>query len=368
MQSKIPCALGSSLVLLLLCAACRGIPGPRTARIAAGGNQTCMVDSGAVTCWGKNNVGQLGDGTNEDRNSPVPVTVVAEKIAAIAVGYIHACVLTEAGEIYCWGSQPAEQVRFGSDSPFTALAVGATHTCGLTSTGGMKCWGSNAMGGLGDGTTEDRLSPVEVTGLSTGVTSIAAGLDFSCAVKGGGVQCWGANETGQLGTGSYESAAVPAAVPGLESDVTAVAAGVLHACAQKTDGEIWCWGENTAGALGDGTNQNSPTPVKVINLEGDIQSVVVGGSHTCVLTKAGGVKCWGGNSAGQLGDGTTTDRNAPVDVAGLSIGVAAIAAGGGHTCAVLTTGAVKCWGLNENGQLGNGSNQDASSPVDVRMP
>jgi alpha-tubulin suppressor-like RCC1 family protein len=362
-----PFALGVTLLFSILCTSCQAAPAVTATIIAAGGNQTCILDSGGVKCWGKNNAGQLGDGTTQDRNTPVTVTALPDKVTAIAVGYVHTCAVTESAEIVCWGRQIAEQTRVGSDPGYTAVTVGSKHTCGLNARGGLKCWGSNSFGGLGDGTTEERLAPVDVTGLLGDVTSVAAGGDFTCAVQKGGVECWGSNNSGQLGNGTFESNPNPVGIPGLESGVAVVAAGVFHACAVKTNGEVWCWGENFAGELGDGTNHNNPVPVMVKNFEGGIQAVAVGGSHTCALTKAGGVKCWGGNSSGQLGDGTTTDRKSPVDVTGLSSGVIAVAAGGSHTCAVLTGGAVKCWGLNKNGQLGNGANQDSSIPVDVRM-
>jgi alpha-tubulin suppressor-like RCC1 family protein len=354
------------LCLLLLSSACQRASAVKASVIAAGGNQTCILDSGGAKCWGRNNAGQLGDGTMQDRSEPVAVTVLPDTLTAVAVGYTHACALTESKEIFCWGSNPADQARISVKGGFTAVTTGSMHTCALTASGGVMCWGVNSFGALGDGTTEDRTSPVEVDGLSGDVTAVAAGVDFTCAVQKGAVKCWGSNDTGQLGNGSYASSSTPVAVPGLESGVTAVAAGVFHACALK-DGEVWCWGENLAGALGDGTNQNSPVPVKVAGLEEGVRSIVVGGSHTCALTKAGGVKCWGGNASGQVGDGSTTDRNAPADVVGLTEGVIAVAAGGSHSCAVLEGGAVKCWGLNDNGQLGNGGTTGSNVPVDVRL-
>jgi alpha-tubulin suppressor-like RCC1 family protein len=367
MRQFTPFALGVTLLFSALCTSCQAAPAGKVSVIAAGGNQTCILDSGGVKCWGKNNAGQLGDGTTQDRNTPVTVTALPDKVTAIAMGYIHACAVTESAEVFCWGRQTAEQTRVGSDPGYTAVTIGSMHTCGLNAHGGLKCWGSNSFGGLGDGTTEERLAPVDVIGLSGDVTSVAAGGDFTCAVQKGSVKCWGSNNSGQLGNGTFESNTNPVGIPGLESGVAVVAAGFFHACAVKTNGEVWCWGENFAGELGDGTNKNNPVPVMVNNLEGGIQIVAVGGSHTCALTKAGGVKCWGGNANGQLGDGSTTDRNSPVDVTGLSSGVIAIAAGGSHTCAVMAGGAVKCWGLNESGQLGNGANQDSNIPVDVRM-
>ncbi|MBN2084617.1 MAG: hypothetical protein JW748_05280 [Anaerolineales bacterium] len=362
-----PFTFVAPLLFLILCTSCQTAAGAKASIIAAGGNQTCILDSGGVKCWGKNDAGQLGDGTTEDRKTPVAVTAVPDRVTAIAMGYNHSCAVTESAEVICWGGQPSDQSRIKSDSGFTAVSVGSMHSCALTAQGGLKCWGANSFGGLGDGTTEEHLSPVDVLGLSGGVTSVAAGGNFSCAVEKSGVKCWGSNHSGQLGNGGYESSATPVALPGLESGVVAIAAGVFHACALKTNGEVWCWGENFAGELGDGTNKNNPIPVRVLNLEDEIQSIAVGGSHSCALTKAGGVKCWGGNSGGQLGDGTTTDRNSPAQVSGLASGVSAIAAGGGHTCAVLGDGTVKCWGSNGNGQLGNGSNTDSSVPVDVRM-
>jgi alpha-tubulin suppressor-like RCC1 family protein len=235
----------------------------------------------------------------------------------------------------------------------------------LTTAGGIRCWGGNKLGALGNGTIVDSQTPVDVQGLTAGVQSFAAGMDFSCAVIGNRAKCWGADDSGQLGNGSYESTDQPADVAGLSNDIVAVAVGYFHACALTKAGNVWCWGENTAGELGDGTMISSPTPVQVTGLAGGAAAIIVGGSHTCVLTKAGGVKCWGDNSHGQLGDATTVNRNAPVDVAGLASGVAAVVAGGSHTCALISGGAVKCWGSNGNGQLGDGTTIDRNIPVVV---
>lgn len=192
---------------------------------------------------------------------------------------------------------------------------------------------------MGDGTTDDRLSPVDVSGLSSGVEAIAANVVQSCALTGGGVKCWG----GRLGP-------TPVDISGLSGGVRAISAG----CALTRAGGVACWGDNSV-----------PTAVDVPGLSSGVVAIASGGLDSCALTSGGGVKCWGDNEFGQLGDGTTRDSTTPVDVAGLRRGVIAIAAGTFHSCAVKRTGAVKCWGAGEAGQLGDGTGKDRRMPVKV---
>jgi alpha-tubulin suppressor-like RCC1 family protein len=346
--------------------------------IAAGSYHTCaLTSSGGVWCWGYNSDGQLGDGTTTARTTPVAVGGLPSGVTAIAAGSYHTCALTGSGGVWCWGSNWAGQLGDGTTtsrstpvavnglpSGVTAIAAGYAHTCALTGSDGVWCWGDNEFGQLGDGTTTDSTTPVAVSGLS-GVTAIAAGYAHTCALTGSdGVWCWGDNEFGQLGDGRSLYRTTPVAVGGLPSGVTAIAAGGAHTCALTSSGGVWCWGSNDSGQLGDGTTTDSTTPVAVSGLSG-VTAIAAGGAHTCALTGSGGVWCWGANWAGQLGDSSFTSRSTPVAVSGLPSGVTAIAAGGIHTCALMSSGGVWCWGYNFYGQLGDGSFTSRSTPVAV---
>jgi len=347
--------------------------------IAAGGHHTCaLTSSGSVRCWGRNDYGQLGDGTWTHHSTPVDVVGLGSGVVAIAAGGYHTCALTGSGGVKCWGdnrygqlgdgtttarSTPVDVVGLGSG--VVAIAAGWAHTCALTTSGGVKCWGDNGDGELGDGTATERSTPVDVDGLGSGVVAIAAGGHHTCALTtSGGVRCWGANGEGQLGDGTTTGRGTPVDVVGLGSGVVAIAAGLWHTCALTGSGGVKCWGDNWAGQLGDGTTTSRSTPVDVVGLGSGMVAIAVGGHHTCALTGSGGVKCWGAN-AGQLGDGTTTSRSTPVDVVGLGSGVVAIVAGGWHTCALTGSSGVKCWGWNGEGQLGDGTTTDRYTPVDV---
>jgi alpha-tubulin suppressor-like RCC1 family protein len=213
--------------------------------------------------------------------------------------------------------------------PMIAIAAGGYHTCAITEAGGVKCWGGNAYGQLGDGSSSQRSTPVDVVGLTSGVKAITIGGPYTCALTtAGGVKCWGRNFAGQLGDGTDESRNAPVQVVGLTSGVKAITAGGHHTCAVTETRKVKCWGSNGSGQVGDGTTINRSTPVDVLGLTSGVKAIAAGGHHTCAITEAGGVKCWGDNDSGQLGDATTLHRNTPVDVIGLTTGVKAITTGG----------------------------------------
>lgn len=253
----------------------------------------------------------------------------------------------------------------GVSSGEAAIAAGYEHTCAILA-GTAKCWGDNVFGQLGDGSDGgERSRPVAVSGLGSGVKAVAAGTFYSCAVANdGGARCWGDNEHAQLGDGTTTDRDTPVAVFGLAADVEAIAAGDEHACALLDGGGVKCWGTNADGELGDGTTRNHSKPVAVSGLSTGVEAITAGDSHTCALLDSGGVQCWGYNKYGQLGDGTRTSRRTPVPVSGLASGVQAIAAGDSHTCALRASGVV-CWGLNEDGELGDRTTTQRSTPVSV---
>ena len=355
--------------------------------ITAGNAHSCaLTAAGGVRCWGSNARGQLGDGTTTERTTPVDVVGLGSPVRTLDAGWNFTCAVTRSGGVKCWGYNGQGQLGNGTTtdsltpsdvaglaSGVTAISAGVLHACALTTRGGVVCWGRNDAGQLGDGTTSDRLTPVDVAGLGSGVVAISAGVRHTCAVtRQGAVMCWGANNAGELGDGTTTGRLTPVKVVGLPGRTTAVAAGTgeptleaSHTCAVTTPGRVMCWGLNWGGQLGDGTTTDSPTPVQVAGLRSGIGQIAAGGTHTCALTRRGGVKCWGYNGQGQLGDGTTTDSRTPVQVAGLQSGIAQIAAGDIHTCALTRSGGVKCWGYNGSAQLGDGTYITRLTPVDV---
>ena len=247
-----------------------------------------------------------------------------------------------------------------------SVAAGESHSCALISNGAVQCWGKNVYGQLGDGTLEDRDDPVLVEGLED-AQAIAAGWGHTCAVtSAGAVFCWGYNDNGELGDGTTEHSSVPVEVSGVSGAGMVIAAGDDHTCVATEAGMVQCWGFNETGQLGDGSTDNQNSAVWVANMNG-VQSLAAGWGHTCALTEAGSVYCWGSNEFGQLGVHTQEDdMPTPIMVDSLSEWVTALTAKGGHTCALITTGEVKCWGVNTYGQLGDGSIEDRDRPSPVR--
>ena len=349
-------------------------------QVSAGVYHTCaLTNDGGVKCWGKNNYGQLGDGTTIERHTPVDVVGLSSGVIALATGSDQSCALTIGGGVKCWGRNDIGQSGDGTGierhtpvdvsgltSGVSSISAGGGYACAVTDGGGAKCWGANGGGRLGDGTTTNRLTPVDVEGLTNGVASITAGGRFTCAVTtAGAAKCWGYNDNGELGDGTTTNRYTPVDVSGLDSGVAAIAAGLSHTCALMKDGSAKCWGDNVSGDLGDGSGAEQHTPVSVSGILSGGVAIVSGYGHNCVLMNSGGLKCWGWNLMGQLGDGTTTDRPTPVEVNGLAGKATAIAAGGDHTCAVIEDGSLQCWGLDTNGQLGNGIAATRATPVVV---
>ncbi len=365
-------------------------------KIATGNGHTCAVTiGGGVKCWGLNFFGQLGDNTNIYRSLPVDVIAGPSLppltgVTAVSTGLNHTCVLINGGA-KCWGDNAKGQLGDGSTiqrltpvnvsglgSGVVSIAAAALHTCALLGGGGVKCWGNNLPSRLGDNTVTQSSTPVDVlTGpgpgptfpLLAGATLLAAGSQsaHTCAIMGSGVSCWGSDVYGQLGVDMPLLGVSRVALPvvGLGGAVSTLALGGAHSCAIVSGG-VQCWGNNDfGGQLGDNTLTNRRTPINVVGLASPVSAISAGSIHTCALTVGGGAKCWGNNNFGQLGDSTTIQRLMPVDASGLTSGLSAIAAGGDHTCALTNAGGVKCWGFNGYGQLGDNTDVMRLAPVDV---
>ena len=253
--------------------------------------------------------------------------------------------------------------------PRDFLSLGDFHGCLIDKYGSAKCWGRNSKGQIGNGTTLDQSSLATVLGLSSGARFISAGSMHTCAVTTtGGAKCWGDNSYGQLGDGTTTDRTSPVNVNGLASGVKQIVTGYSHSCALLNDETVRCWGGNISGSLGDGSFTNSSIPVTVNGLSSVSYVFSNRGEHTCALITNGGLKCWGDNYYGQIGDGTLINRNSPVDVFGLVNNVEYVYTSSYSTCARLLDSSFKCWGYNRHGQLGDGSMLNRITPVDVTVP
>lgn len=309
----------------------------------------------------------------------LPAAATASVATVVTAGGRHTCAVAADGSMRCWGwnpfgglgdgttiDRPAPVAVIGLSGAVVAESAGPYHTCAVTTAGAVQCWGGNQYGQLGDGTTTHRLAPVTVVGLESGVAAVAASFYHTCALtEGGAVLCWGANFGGRLGDGTTTESHTPVAVSGLGSGVVALRAGVHHTCAVTDAGAALCWGGNFAGQLGDGTEIDRSTPTPVSGLGSGVAAVATGYYHTCAATTGGAVLCWG--AYGEAGDGTTFPSygRAPVPVPGLGSGVTGFAAGRTHTCALTGSGALLCWGGNAHGQLGDGTTTDRLAPTPV---
>lgn len=336
-----------------------------------------LVRDSTVGCWGDNTNGELGQG-DTDAHVGVQVAQGLSGVRSIAVGEKHVCAVRTGRTLWCWGDNDFAQLGNGSEDTdvLTPTAVdledvigvgaGQTHTCALTADRTVWCWGNNAGGQVGqDPATDSQVfTPTQVPGLSD-VRSLVMGHFFSCAVLlDRTMTCWGQNGSGQLGDGSQVQSHTPVAVVGV-SDVRSASAGAEFVCAVTRTDEVSCWGGNDNGQIGDGTTLGprlAATPVTGVS---DVVRVSTGRDHACAVLRDRSLRCWGDNTFGEIGDGTTEDRPTAVTVA-TGRGVTIIGTGNDHTCAALANARVKCWGFNLFGALGDQTTTDSPVPVLVR--
>jgi cysteine-rich repeat protein len=343
--------------------------------IATGGNHACGIawDS-SIECWGIGTNGELGDGLGATRGTPAPVSAPAGKATgwtSITAGGDHTCALrTDGGlsSMWCWGYNFSGQLGDGTTTtrlvPTLAgsqawtqvrLSPSSYGTCAIRSDQTGWCWGAYASGPSSSST------PLEII-VGAKWSQLAVGNSHACGVKTDGtLWCWGKNVSGELGTG-------PATVDGgllwqgpkqvgTLTTWLEVAGSDAFTCGRQSPGTLWCWGRNSSGQLGDGTTTPHNTPTQVGAQKWG--AVTLGATHACGQQSGGLIQCWGANAVGQLGDGTTTAHLAPAPIPGVWVSVSA---GGYFTCATAVTGQPSCWGQNTNGQLGDGTTNGSTSP------
>ncbi len=434
-----------------LAQACTTFTGTRGSLAIASDAACALLSSGGISCWGARNWGGVGDGviSSTPALNPTPVCDgtascgagsgnVLGAVEALAGGESHFCALLSSGNLKCWGAGYSGELGDGSSglsdiqpnpvdvcldscdgtnrlSDVVSVSAGFAHTCAVLGDGSVRCWGADGSGQLGDGTTgvgageanNIRVNPVAVclNGPVTGtnaidnIVAVSAGTDHTCALTSAGtVKCWGNDLYGQLGDGTTGTSTCPAGNcrlnpvdvctggpctgSNLLTNIISISAGQNFTCALTNTGNVWCWGDDEYGQLGDGTygisaggtlNTNVRlSPVNVCvggpctgnNLLSNIAAITTGVFYACALTSSGNVKCWGANAQGELGNGAKGEiEQTPVDVCGsgshclgtnLLDNLISVAAGGATTCALDNGGAVHCWGDDTAGQLGDG--------------
>jgi len=354
----------------------RQVSGLRNVKaLTMGDSHVCvLLDNGSVECWGFNFSGALGDGTQTARPTPADASGLNHVRQIDAQGFTTCAVLSN-GSAVCWGDNANGKISASAGSTVLSpvavpglrsvaeIKVGNGFGCALLANGSVSCWGAppNTQGVA-------YATPAPVSGLSN-VAAIVAGYPFACALLAdGSAWCFGTNIAGRLGTPGYQSSLTPVAVANLAGTVLAagISAGNNHNCALRSNGLMACWGANNNGQIGDGTSGNNrlvPTAVPGIS---NVIGMALGGSHTCALIADGTVRCWGSNQNGQVGNGSTaTAVSSPALVIGIGDAIA-ITGGFIHTCALLASGGIKCWGDNGSGELGNNQSGGISAlPVSV---
>lgn len=374
--------------------------GPHVVGIAAGGAHTCAwFDNGDVRCWGRNNAGQLGYGNTIDvGDDETPAAAgdvqVGGLVTSMVLGDAHTCVIFVNGVVRCWGEGLNGRLGYSNvatigdnEHPFTTgdvllgggasrLAAGAAHTCAVRG-GQVLCWGSGMNGRLGYGNLED-IGDNETPNTNGAValmgtaTRVAAGDQHTCALlSNGAVQCWGSGGDGRLGYGNIMPIGDnegPMGMVSLGDAASEIVTGGRHSCALLSTGQVRCWGYGAEGALGLGGifsigDNELPTTFSTISIGGDVQQLAAGDGHTCALLVGGAVRCWGRNDAGQLGYGNVNpigDNETPASAGDVQLGLSAtmITAGDTHTCALLTDHTVRCWGQGAFGRLGYASSNN----------
>ncbi|HOW29171.1 MAG TPA: hypothetical protein PK685_00640 [archaeon] len=345
-----------------------------------GWHHACVVlATGKVKCWGRNDNGQLGDGTIAQKKIPIEVLDINSGVA-ITAGDLHTCVVLSSGEIKCFGDNPYGQLgnqnTTDSNFPVTVLGInnaikvsgGCWHTCALLNTGEINCWGANTNGQLGNGTKTNSLIPVSVidsnNDIITNFVDVKVGCTNSCALLNNGqIMCWGNNQYGKLGDGTTTDKNTATPVLNVENAMQISIGSEYGGCLREHNGTVKCWGRNNFGQIGDGTNTDQNTPTQVLQIT-DAIDIDSGNGHNCAVLSNNELKCWGQNSAGQLGDDTWVNKSVPTTTVNL-IDSKDVVLGDEFSCVKSIYGELRCFGSNGQGQLGLGNTTASKVPLDI---
>jgi alpha-tubulin suppressor-like RCC1 family protein len=293
-----------------------------------------------------------------------------EDWASVSGGGSHSCGIRHGGKLYCWGRDVEGEVgdgganenaittprRVGTFEDWATVSAGGSHNCGVRRNGKLYCWGWDFYGqiGDGDGTTATPVSAPERIGTFEDWATVSAGGQHTCGVrKNGKLYCWGSDSQGQVGDGDATAATAPRRI-GTFEDWANAAAGIAHTCGVRRNGKLYCWGSDNHGQIGDGDAPGTATSPRRIGIFEDWANAAAGNAHTCGVRSTGKLYCWGSDSSGQVGNGSTTGDVISPQRIGTFEDWANASAAFAHTCGVRTNGKLYCWGNDSNGQVGDG--------------
>ena len=379
-------------------------------KVAAGEKHSCVViPKGNVYCWGEGDNGRLGTNSTSDATAPDLVhgtnnSGILGSIYQVKAGNKHTCTINGGGKVHCWGDGSSGKLGqgAGTNSKFpiavisgeTAtgnnaltnarqISVGQNHACVLRSNQQVACWGENDYGELGANLNPNNVefanSPMLVhtsdsdTEPLSDVIHVSAGADHTCAVRSNGkVYCWGRGASGRLGRGSNtNNKRTPALVSGTNKNMVQVSTKSSHTCALKSSGEVYCWGSGEQGQIGNGGNSVSYTPTRAnfsSSVFSSVERLSIGVSSSCAIQTSGKTYCWGWSQDGRLGSGSSTvNKNRPNLVKGIgnngNLSEAIDIGSSSHSCVLIKSGLVACWGKGDNYRLGNDSTSDKDTPA-----